>query len=192
MFSFVRRHVLEQNVRKLIESAGTAGLARECIKHRQIARHPSDERELPSMTAAWRIYREEPLENLAKIAPGSTLFDSPVTLTELLVWASQYGSNSFGVSGPSTAARSAQLRQHCIAVTVAAIEECEPNKWPIASGAEPSTPPVATIEKLWSGWFGSLMPDMNDRVEPLPMEAYFVLASSQYVDCSGLALWVTR
>ena len=135
------------------------------------------------MTAAWRIYREDPIESLRHLTPSSMLFGSSITLRELLVWASQYGSNSFAVAGPSSEARSVLLREHAVAVTRAAVEECAGLGWPINGNAAPPTVPVATIQRLWSEWFGSVLPDMdNTSVEcVVPIEAYIILASSRYV-----------
>ena len=134
------------------------------------------------MVAAWRIYRDEDLESLKVLSPGSKLFGSLITLHDLLVWASRYGLANPTVRGSSSRERVALLQHHVVAVTGAVVNATEAAGWPMDRDDSPPSRPVETIVKLWGGWFGRMLPDLDaprDGSLVVPYEVYVTLASSR-------------
>ena len=153
-----------QNVRKLIDAASDTSLASACLGLAMDV--GMDPRLSPAMAGAWRLYRESDVDTVRGLTCGGTIFKSGIRLVDLLTWASKYGSNTILV--PNNAEeRSGILRGHLVAVTWAAVESEELVE--VVSD---------TVKRLWTEWFGVLMPDVNAREgSRLPMVAYVMLAS---------------
>jgi len=159
----VKEKLLE-NVRKLIDAASDTSLASACLGLAMDA--DMDPRLSPAMAGAWRLYRESDLETVRALTCAGTIFKSGIRLMDLLMWASKYGSSTFLVLNHPEE-RSEVLRTHLAQVTTAVVGSGEP--LPLVSD---------TVKRLWTEWFGALMPDVNAHERyRLPMTAYAMLVS---------------
>ncbi len=153
-----------QNVRKLVDAASDTSLASACLGIAMDA--DMDPRLSPAMAGAWRLYRESDLEMVRALTCDGTIFKSGIRLVDLLMWASKYGSSTFLVLNHPEE-RSEVLRTHLVQVTTAVVGSGEP--LPLVSD---------TVKRLWTEWFGALMPDLSAHGRcRLPMTAYAILVS---------------
>jgi len=148
----------------LIDAASDTSLASACLGLAMDA--DMAPRLSPAMAGAWRLYRESDLETVRALTSAGTIFKSGIRLVDLLMWASKYGSSTFLVLNHPEE-RSEVLRTHLVQVTTAVVGSGEP--LPLVSD---------TVKRLWTEWFGALMPDVNAHGRyRLPMTAYAILVS---------------
>ena len=164
----VRKKLLLENVRKLIEAASDKSLAETCLGRLTLPLNDDVLRDAPhlspTMVALWRVYRESRPEVLSALNCTDPIFRSHVTLPQLLKWAAEHGADSTSVPNDRHG-RSKVLQRHLTMATAHALAHDVP------STAEQS------VVALWGGWFAALVPDMDTPLA-LPMRAYAILASS--------------